>query len=82
MTPTKTCAETFSATEGIDFTLHELHDYWHWYSQGLQFGDDYCSEDGFETPAAAISDAESFLTTLYHSGMTANDLSPIALTDD
>ena len=61
MTPTKTCAETFSATEGVDFTLHKLHDHWHWYSQGPQFGDEYCSEDGFETPAAAKADAESFL---------------------
>ena len=85
MTPTKTCAETFSATEGVDFTLHELHDYWHWYSQGPQFGDEYCSEDGFETPVEAKADAESFLTTLYHSGIATNDQSHLlpaaALTD-
>ena len=85
MTPTKTCADTFTATEGVDFTLHELHYYWHWYSQGPQFGDDYCSEDGFDTPDEAKADAESFLTMLYHSGIAEYDLSQLlpatALTD-
>lgn len=75
MTPTKTCVDAFTATEGVDFTLHELHGYWHWYSQGPQFGDDYCSEDGFTTKAEAIADAVEFLTTLYHSGIAENDLS-------
>ena len=69
--------DLFNATEDIDFTLHELHDYWHWYSQGPHFGDNYCSEDGFDTPAEAKTDAVEFLTTLYNSGIAANDLSQL-----
>ena len=69
--------ELFSATEDIDFVLHELYGYWHWYSQGPQFGDDYCSEDGFETPTAARADAESYLTSLYHSDTGENELTQL-----
>ncbi|MBE9063465.1 hypothetical protein [cf. Phormidesmis sp. LEGE 11477] len=67
----------FSATENEDFTLHELNGYWHWYSQGPQFGDDYCSEDGFDTKAAALADAVEFLTTLYNAGIAENDLTQL-----
>ena len=73
--------ELFSATENTDFVLHELNGYWHWYSQGPQFGDDYCSEDGFDTPAAARADAETYLTSLYHSDTIENDLADIELAD-
>ncbi|MEL6940235.1 MAG: hypothetical protein AAFO84_13695 [Cyanobacteria bacterium J06598_1] len=69
MTLTTLCPASFTATKDVDFTLHELYGYWHWYSQGPQFGDDYCSEDGFDTPAEATADAVAFLTTLYHSGI-------------
>ena len=83
MTPTENCttlaplAESFTATANVDFTLHELNGYWHWYSCGSNFGDDYCSEDGFDTPAEAQTDATEFLTTLYNSGLETNDLSQL-----
>ena len=50
MIPTEIHAEQAqpSVTENVDFTLHELNGYWHWYSSGPHFGDDYCSEDGFD----------------------------------
>ena len=70
-------AESFAATENIDFTLHELNSYWHWYSCGPHFGDDYCSEDGFDTQAEASADAVEFLTTLYNSGLTDSSRNPI-----
>ena len=41
--------EAFVATEAEDFTLHQMNGYWHWYSSGPIFGDNYCSEDGFDT---------------------------------
>ena len=69
--------DLFTATEDVDFTLHELHDYWHWYSQGPHFGDNYCSEDGFDTPAVASADAVEFLTTLYSTGLAENDLTQL-----
>ena len=59
--------ELFTATENEDFTLHELNGYWHWYSCGLTFGDNYCSEDGFDTQADGIADATNFLTRVYNS---------------
>ena len=66
--------EQIVVTENVDFTLHELNGYWHWYSCGPNFDDDYCSEDGFDTPAAASADAVEFLTTLYNSGLIVSDL--------
>lgn len=85
MTPTKPCADTFTATENEDFTLHELNGYWHWYSSGPQFGDDYCSEDGFATRVAAIADAVDFLNSVYYSSPEDNDfthLHPAATLSD
>lgn len=73
MTPTKPCVDAFCCTKGVDFTLHELHDYWHWYSSGPHFGDNYCSENGFDTQAEAIADAVDFLTSVYNSRPEDND---------
>ncbi|EDX82361.1 hypothetical protein S7335_918 [Synechococcus sp. PCC 7335] len=68
MTPSESCLAPYQATENNDFTLHELYGYWHWYSCGPQFGDDYCSEDGFDTKAEASADAIDYLSSLYNSG--------------
>ena len=59
--------EAFVATETSDFTLHQMNGYWHWYSSGPIFRDNYCSEDGFDTQAEAIADAVDFLTSVYNS---------------
>lgn len=58
-------SEPFMMTKDIGFELTELHSHWHWESCGPVFEDAYCSEDGFDTPAEAISDAIAFLTSIY-----------------
>ena len=69
--------EAFVATEAKDFTLHQMNGYWHWYSSGSIFGDNYCSEDGFDTQAEAIVDAVDFLTSVYNSSAEDNDFSDL-----
>ena len=48
--------------EGTDFILGQINDFWHWESQGDRFGNDYCSEDGFESRADCVADALGWLT--------------------
>lgn len=69
--------DLITVTETVDYTLHELQGYWHWYSSGPHFGDNYCSEDGFDTKAEAIADAVEFLTTLYNAGIAESGTSQI-----
>ena len=48
--------------ENKDFVLYQINDFWHWESQGDRFGNDYCSEDGFESRADCVADALGWLT--------------------
>ena len=41
-----------------DIDFYQINGLWHW-----EYGE-YCSEDGFETKAEAIKDAEDFLSSV------------------
>lgn len=57
------CSSTniFVITEAVGFLIDEIEGRWHWESRGPVVQDIYCSEDGFDTRSAAITDAVEFL---------------------
>ena len=48
-----------------DFVLYQINDLWHWESKGNRFGDDYCSEDGFEKREDCVADAIDYLSRIH-----------------
>ena len=71
------CPKPLSPQKPKNFTLHQMNGYWHWYSSGPVFDDNYCSEDGFDTQAEAIADAADFLTSVYNSRPEDNDFNEL-----
>lgn len=77
----------FVPTEGIDFKLNycgllDNKEAWKWTSCGPTFGNSYSSREPFNSQAAAVNDATTFLTSLYSEQLDFSDLEAITTSLD